>query len=173
LSRTSHSTSAPQTVRCHPTRADSCGWCTRSFGAPPSWRLLARSPSQASAPAAGDRRIQRSPRTLDCPLPHENQPHQTLANRDPRAVRRGRQVPHRMAGLRQKAPHTNMINRQGVACAPLGQATTMGRCRTPRSSHRRPDNKRTFRAPPSLNVRLHFLRDTDRRARREQLRRGR
>ena len=25
-------------------------------------------------------------------------------------------------------------------------------CRTPRSSHRRPDNPGTFRAPPSLNV---------------------
>jgi hypothetical protein len=90
--------------------------------------------------------------TVDCPLPHENEPHQTFANRDPRAVRRGRQVPNRVAGLRQKAPHTNMINRQGVACAPLGKATTMRGCRTPRSSHRRPDNKRTFRAPPSLNV---------------------
>jgi hypothetical protein len=41
--------------------------------------------------------------------------HQTFANRDLRAVRRGRQVPNRVASLRQKAPHTNMINRQGVA----------------------------------------------------------
>ena len=85
-------------------------------------------------------------------------PHQTFANRDPRAVRRGRQVPNRVAGLRQQAPHTNMINRQGVACAPLGQATTMHGCRTPRSSHRRPDNPGTFRAPPSLNVGDHLLR---------------
>ena len=28
----------------------------------------------------------------------------------------------------------------------------MSGCRTPRSSHRRPDNPGTFRAPPSLNV---------------------
>ena len=86
------------------------------------------------------------------------QPHQTFANRDPRAVRCGRPVPNRVAGLRQQAPHTNMINRQGVACAPLGQATTVHGCRTPRSSHRRPDNPGTFRAPPSLNVGDHLLR---------------
>jgi hypothetical protein len=52
---------------------------------------------------------------IDCPLPHENQPHQTFANSDRGPPGRGRQVPNRVADLRQKAAHTNMINRQGVA----------------------------------------------------------
>jgi hypothetical protein len=40
------------------------------------------------------------------------------------------------------------------------KATTTRGCRTPRSSHRRPDNPGTFRAPPSLNIGEHTGRDS-------------
>ena len=46
--------------------------------------------------------------------------------------------------------------------APIGLATTTGGCRTPRSSHHRPDDPGTLRATPSLNVRDDLLRDTER-----------
>jgi hypothetical protein len=75
-----------------------------------------------------------------------------------RSLSHGHRVPNRVADHRQQAPHINMINRQEVARAPLGQATTMHGCRTPRSSHRRPDNPGTFKAPPSLNVGQNLLR---------------
>src|SRR5215211_7638094 len=102
--------------------------------------------------------IKRLCRKRRLPLPNENDPHQTFANRDPQHIAAsGHQVPNRAALLRQQAPHTSMINRQGVACAPIGQTTTVSGCRTPRSSHRRPDNPGTFRAPPSLNIGLHAL----------------
>ena len=100
--------------------------------------------AQASGTANSHRTIDSG--TVDRPLPHENEPRQTFANRDPRAVRRGRQVPNRVAGLRQQAPHTNMINRQGVASRSDQSSNDDARVPDPRSSHRRPDNPGTFRA---------------------------
>jgi hypothetical protein len=49
------------------------------------------------------------------PLPNENDPHQTFANRDPQ--RMARVVTRFLTGRPSPAaaPHTNMINRQGVA----------------------------------------------------------
>jgi len=98
------------------------------------------------------------------PAAAENDPHQTFANRDPprRVGAGGHRVPKRAVILRQWPRPSTWSTGKESRSAPIGQATTTSGCRTPRSSHHRPDDPGTLRATPSLNVRDDLLRDTER-----------
>jgi hypothetical protein len=98
------------------------------------------------------------------PLPNENDPHQTFANRDPHAS--PRVVTRFLTGrggplLRQQAPRINVINRQGVASRSTRSSNDDERVPDPSILTPPAGQSGTFRAPPSLNVGQDLLRQPE------------